>query len=292
MTSSDDHCWNDFFSHDYVEERAYDYPAAKNILSKLTNKTVINIRHYKDVFSPRQDFTLQKNSPKLVLAVKDGKILYDIPPVCLNYGYTDAYYASFAFNCLYDCAYCFLRGLYNSANIVAFVNTEELLGHIKSFFIGKKPYLCVSYDTDLLALENILGFSRRWICFAYENENVTLEIRTKSANYNAIADLTPARNVILAWSLSPDTYVNAYERGAPGLAARISDINRALNDGWNVRLCVDPLLYLPGCAEVYRTFIRDAFTKIPADKITDISFGPLRAPAAVMKKITKAKLPC
>jgi len=289
MTGSNDYYWNDFFSHVYVEERAYGYPETESILSNIKNKTVIPIKHYKDVFSPRQDFTLQKNSLKLILAVKDGGFLYKIPPVCLNYGNDDAYYVSLALNCPYDCAYCFLRGLYASANIVAFVNAEDAFGEITRALKNKKPYLCVSYDTDLLAMEHILGTARKWIRFARENPLIMMEIRTKSANYNAIADLAPAPNVILAWSLSPEGYINAYESGAPGLGARLKNINRAADGGWNVRLCVDPLLYLPGCADVYRSFIKETFAQIPADKILDISFGPLRAPAAVMKKIEKAK---
>lgn len=29
------------------------------------------------------------------------------------------------FNCIYDCRYCFLQGMYSSANYVIFVNFED-----------------------------------------------------------------------------------------------------------------------------------------------------------------------
>jgi len=271
----------------YIEERAMEHPAASYILSKLKNKTIIPVKHYKDVFSPRQDFYIQKNSPKLILAVKSGNFFYPGSQMCLNYGYDDFYYTTQIMNCLYNCDYCYLQGLYTSANIVAFVNIKDTFREIKKFFYGRKPLLCVSYDADILALENITGFVREWIRFASENKNITLEIRTKSANFDSVADMEPLCNVILAWTLSPEIYIKEYEKGAPGLAARLKSIDSAVRAGWKVRLCFDPLIYGPGCADIYKNFIRNVFIKIPSDKILDICAGPFRAPRNLLKIMEK-----
>jgi len=147
--------------------------------------------------------------------------------------------------------------------------------------------VCASYDTDLLAMEGITGFTRLWIEFAKTHGHITVELRTKSANYASVADMAPVDNVILAWSLSPDAYITAFEAGTPGLNARIDNINRAASDGWKVRLCVDPLLYLPGCADVYASFLNGLFARVPPGSIHDMCFGPLRAPSYMMKKIYK-----
>src|SRR5690606_27139140 len=106
-------------------------------------------------------------------------------------------------NCIYDCHYCYLQGLYPSANIVIFVNIEDFFGAVDRQLEGGTLYLCPSYDTDLLALEGIVPYASRWIEFAGTRQGLRMELRTKSANYGAIAHLKPVEQVILAWSLSP-----------------------------------------------------------------------------------------
>ena len=67
-------------------------------------------------------------------------------------------------NCVFDCEYCYLKGMYPSANLVVFVNLEDILRKWKE--TCRAPvYLCVSYDTDLLALEHLTGYAARWIEF-------------------------------------------------------------------------------------------------------------------------------
>ncbi len=120
------------FSHIYIEERALDYPFTDKIIHSFPNAQRIIIRHYKDVFNrPRQNFVLQKQSPKLVLAVKEEPFLYKGPEVCENFGYDNFYYASTLLNCLYNCDYCYLQGLYSSANLVAFVNMDDFFRAVK-----------------------------------------------------------------------------------------------------------------------------------------------------------------
>ncbi|SVD49612.1 uncharacterized protein METZ01_LOCUS402466, partial [marine metagenome] len=38
------------------------------------------------------------------------------------------YYFSHMLNCIYDCRYCFLQGMYRSAHYVLFVNYDEFFG--------------------------------------------------------------------------------------------------------------------------------------------------------------------
>ena len=99
--------------------------------------------------------------------MKDEPFLYKGPDICENFGNRHFYYASTILNCIYDCHYCYLQGMYQSANIVIFVNIEDFFEAVdrELSFLGSM-YLCTSYDTDLLALEGILPYSRKWIEFA------------------------------------------------------------------------------------------------------------------------------
>ena len=100
--------------------------------------------------------------------------------------------------------------MYPSANIVVFVNQIDMQDAVKSEIV-KREYkdqplmLSISYNTDLLAFENILPITNDWIQFAKHNSNLNLEIRTKSALYHSIKDIKPSDQILLAWTLSPDT---------------------------------------------------------------------------------------
>ncbi|NSW91737.1 MAG: hypothetical protein HPY74_13895 [Firmicutes bacterium] len=197
--------FNPCFSHIYIEKKALNHPNTKKILEHFREAEIIEINHYKDVFSrSNQNYSLHKNSLKLILAVKKEKLIYNGAQVCEDFGNIHFYYTSTMMNCIYDCEYCYLQGMYTTANIVIFVNIEDFFSEVENLLREHSVYLCISYDTDILAFENVIGYGRKWIDFAKKHENLKIEIRTKSANFKAIEDIDAQENVILAWTLSPD----------------------------------------------------------------------------------------
>lgn len=40
-------------------------------------------------------------------------------------------------NCIFDCEYCYLKGMYPSGNLVVFVNLEDILRSLKHFWRKK-----------------------------------------------------------------------------------------------------------------------------------------------------------
>lgn len=278
------------FSHIYIEERALGYPFTDRIIKRFPNAEQIIIHHYKDVFNrPRQDFILQKQSPKLILAVKEEPFLYEGPEVCEDFGNDNFYYSSTLLNCLYHCDYCYLQGLYSSANLVAFVNIEDFFGAVERQLTYGDLYLCVSYDTDILAFEGILPYTSYWIEFAKKHRNLLIEVRTKSANFNRIKELGPVDQVILAWSLSPDPIARRYEKLAPGLESRLSAVLQAIKLGWKVRLSLEPILKVASWKEVYSRFIDRIFEVVPAEKVHDINIGAFRMNKDYYKKISQMR---
>ena len=114
------------FSHVYVEDKARSFPLTAKILEKTKGAVVIPIAHYKDIFDrPRQDTLAQKKDPALILAVREGNRIFKGAPVCQSFGQRNFYYASTVMNCPFDCAYCYLKGMYPSAQPVVFVNFED-----------------------------------------------------------------------------------------------------------------------------------------------------------------------
>ena len=282
--------WNSSFSHIYIEKRAINNINTKRILSNFKDATKIEIEHYKDVFCRgHQSFALQKNSPKLILAVKRDNFIYKGAGVCEDFGNSHFYYTSTMMNCIYDCEYCYLQGMYPSSNIVIFVNIEDIFYEVEQLLKKHAVYLCISYDTDILAMERITYFATKWLEFASRHPNLKIELRTKSANFVAIQDIPAINNVILAWTLSPLNIIKKFEKNTPSLNSRLESANNAIKKGWNVRLCFDPLLYVEDWQKNYEKCIDDTFNKISSDDILDISIGVFRVSKDYLKKMRKGR---
>lgn len=275
------------FSHIYVEKDAYSYSFTQNILEKFKEASIITIQKYQDLFfRSNQDFRMEKESQKLILAVKRGNFIYSGPAVCQNFGHRHFYYTSCLINCLYDCEYCFLQGMASSANLLAFVNIEDFFDEAAQN-LEDNSYLTLSYDSDILAFENIVPYTHSWMKFAIEHPHIEFEVRTKSANTEAIADIIPPPNGILAWTLSPENVIQRYEKKTPNLQSRISAIKRAIKEGWKVRLCFDPVIRIPDWQNIYKSLIEEVFSNISATKIQDVSIGSFRMNEEYFKKLLK-----
>ncbi len=288
MKNSNEDCFNPAFSHIYVERAVKNHPRAKRILSAFQNAQIIEIGHYKDVFCrSRQSYALQHKAQKLILAQKQGNLLYKGAPVCQSFGNRHFYYASCMMNCIYDCEYCYLKGMYPSGNLVVFVNLEDIFSEAGRLLAKHPLYLCVSYDADLPALEAVAGYVREWIAFAQKQEALKIEIRTKSATLPRLTAQRFASRVIFAFTLSPQTVIDACEHGTPSLARRIACAADALRQGYCVRLCFDPMLYCADWKKRYTDMLKQVFSRIPAEKLLDVSVGTFRVSQDYLKKMRK-----
>ncbi|BBE31323.1 deoxyribodipyrimidine photo-lyase [Tepiditoga spiralis] len=286
MKSLNKNYLNKYFSHIYIEKEAYNYKITEYILNKFNKASKILINNYKEIFNRnKQNFIMQKKSPKLILAVKKNNLIYKGAEVCHDFNNENFYYTSSIFNCVYNCKYCYLGGMYTSANIVIFVNIEDYFKKIKKL---ENPYISISYDTDLMAFENIYPFTKKWIEFASKNKDIKLEIRTKSSNFKSIKDMVPQQNVILGWTVSPQEIIDKFEKQTPSLDLRIESINEAINKGWIPRLSIDPILKIDEFERIYSEFIEYLFQKIPANKIKDLSIGVFRMPLDYLKRMRKS----
>lgn len=274
------------FSHIYVEDKARELPLTQQLLQRFSKANVIPILNYKEVFNrPRQEWRHQEDSKKLILAVRNDQFLYPGSPFVPSFDHTRFYYTSPILNCLYGCEYCYLQGMFSSANLVAFVNREDFIANASKELAGDPAYLCVSYDTDLLALEDLFGYCRMWNEFAHANPHVTIEIRTKSAAIKALIPFTPAPNVILAWTLSPESVAKQFEHGTPSTEARIKSIKIAQEHGWNVRICLDPILRTTGWQEHYPELINHMAQTLDLAALVDISVGVFRINGSYLREM-------
>ena len=290
MQSSGTYSYNPHFSHIYVEREALDYPDTKAVLDKFSSAEIVTIDHYKDVFSRSgQEWRAQKKSQKLILAVRRDKFLYEGTDIAPDFGNRRFFYNALVLNCLYDCEYCYLQGMFPSANAVMFVNNHDYFKAVNRELTNGSMYLAISYDTDLLGFESIIPDGKRWIEFARDKTDLTVELRTKSANYRAISSLQPPENVVLAWTLSPAEIGKKHEPKTPPLRSRLQAVKKALKDGWPVRLCFDPLLRVPNWREHYGGMIDKTADEISLHEIRDFSVGVFRMSSHFLREMRKQR---
>lgn len=281
------------FSHIYVEEAVSQHPRARRIMSRFPGSEVIPVDDYQNLFGRGgQDFWRQKAAPKLILARKKDNLLYagndflqaNVSP---NFAYN-----AVVLNCPYDCHYCYLQGMYASANIVAFVNLEDYFGAAADY-CARRPdptrpvELAISYDSDLLALEGVLGYVREWTEWSREYRDLTLEVRTKSAGKRFLEKTAPSEAVRLSWTLSPEEIHARYETGTPSLERRLEALNTAVLAGWRVSLCVDPILRIPGWRDIYRSFAAQLLRKVPWTAVERLELGVFRISPAYFKRMRR-----
>ena len=285
------------FSHIYVEEELLGGEEVLAILKKFPKAKCIPIRHYKDLFNRRkQNRALQEKSRKLILAKKEGQRIYPGAPVCQSFSESAFYYASLLMNCPFHCEYCYLQGMYPSANLVLFLNLEDYFSDCQRLIKEKGSlYLCISYDTDLLALEELYPFVERFARFLEEEPDLRIEVRTKAGGESLFRRLLKMRlsedakkRLIFAFTLSPEKIVSEAEHGTAGLKGRLRAIKMAMEEGFTLRLCFDPMLYHADWESLYTELLETIFREIPMEKLYDVSVGSFRISESYLKAMTKA----
>lgn len=273
----------------YIEQAIAEHPRVLDILARFPKARRVECERYGHVFNPKaQNFRLQKQRPSLILARKHQNF---ISPAPLGYGIgaKHNYYFSHVLNCLYDCRYCFLQGMYQSAHYVLFVNYEDFQNDIIHTAAGHSEpvHFFSGYDGDSLALEPVSRFAESFIPVFETLPNALLELRTKSTQVRNLLNREPLNNIVVAFSLSPDVIARQVEAKAPSLKHRLNAIAKVQAHGWSVGLRFDPLIYQKDYQTLYAEFFQQVFNVVDVQRLHSVSLGAFRLPDAFFKKIHK-----
>ena len=272
----------------YIESAVETHPRTQAIRARFPRARTVFCERYGEVFNPKaQNFRLQKQRPALILAEKFQKLVLPAPS---GYGIGGRrnYYFSHMLNCLYDCRYCFLQGMYRSANYVLFVNYEDFQTRIREI-CAETPeedvYFFSGYDCDSLAFEPVTGFAERFLPLFAELPNAWLELRSKSTQIRSLLNREPVARCVVAFSLSPDVVAGKVEAKAPPVAKRIEAAAKLQGQGWQLGLRFDPLIYQNDYRQLYRELFEQVFAKIDPFKLHSVSLGVFRLPEHYFKTI-------
>jgi len=274
----------------YYENSISEHERTKEIMKRFPKAFSIPCENHKEIFNPKgQNFRLQKKKPSLILAEKKDNFALPIPE---TYGIGGKYnfYFSHMLNCLYDCRYCFLQGMYPSSHYLLFINYEDFLSDIQNKtnqHPGRPTWFFSGYDCDSLALDSISAFLESFIPFFQKETNAHLELRTKSVNIKPLLRYEPLENVVAAFSFTPKELSIQLEHGVPSVESRIQAIKKITDAGWQVGLRIDPLIDCHDFDQRYKILFEDIFSTIPVEKIHSVSIGAFRMPVNFFKKIEK-----
>jgi len=274
----------------YVEQDVLEHFRTKEILSRFSKAEVIVCHHYGELFNRKaQNFRMQKKNSALIIADKKKQFVLSAPDE-YGIGGDKNYYFSHMLNCIYDCRYCFLQGMYRSAHYVLFVNYESFADDIVktvNAFPDQSSFFYSGYDCDSLALEPVTNFVD-FILPVFENlPAATLELRTKSTQIRALLDREPINNCVVAFSLSPDNIVAHLEAKTPSLSKRIEAMRKLQARGWKIGLRFDPLIYHADYLLHYSAMFKQVANALDSSLIHSISLGAFRMPEKFFRNMIK-----
>ncbi len=274
----------------YIESDLLDHPYTQQVLKRLKQVEVVEIDHYGEVFNRRaQNFRLQKKDSKLIIARKHrGHVL--AAPEGYGLGGQHNYYFSHMLNCIYDCRYCFLQGMYQSANQVLFVNYDDFAEQIRQTaaqHADAPVWFYSGYDCDSLAFDPVTGFIDYFLPVFAELDNAWLEIRSKSTQIRALLKQPVNPRVVTAFSFS-DAHSHAQlEHGVPSIAKRIKAMKQLQEAGWPVGLRLDPLVHHEKFEIAFKDLLAQIFETIDASLIHSVSLGTFRLTRNHHRNITR-----
>tara|TARA_B110000444_G_scaffold261176_1_gene311615 strand:- start:1995 stop:2981 length:987 start_codon:yes stop_codon:yes gene_type:complete len=277
------------FSSIYIEEEVLQSERVKELLDRYSEVPQVICERYGEVFNRKsQNFRLQKMAPALILAKKHGRKVLSAPS---GYGYNDSrsYYFSHMLNCVYDCRYCFLQGMYSSANYVLFVNYEDFEEAIVEKIEDNKGggVYYSGYDCDSLALEPVSNFCRHFLPVFRRYPNAELEIRTKSTQIRCLLDAEPVSNCVIAMSFTTNEAANQWEHKVPSIEKRLEALSKLQLAGWKVAIRFEPLILGDEGLAPYEALFAQVFSKLDVEKLHSVSSGLFRMPVDFHKRIVK-----
>lgn len=277
------------FSAVYIERAIAEHELTQRIIARVSETPVITIDRYGEVFNRAgQNFRIQKRAPALILAKKHGKTVLPAPE---GYGFEQGrgFYFSHMLNCLYDCRYCFLQGMYRSAHYVLFVNYEDFMAGIDAEALShdEGTVFYSGYDCDSLAMEPISAFCESFIPFFANRPASILEIRTKSTQVRQLLDFQPIDNCVVAMSFTPEAASKRWEHKVPNLSKRLQAMKKLQRSGWKIAVRFEPVIGEAGVEAEYERLFSQTFSALSADKLHSVSLGEFRLPAQFHKNLVK-----
>ncbi len=152
----------------------------------------------------------------------------------------------------------------------------------------ERTYFHVGEICDSLAFDELTDFSLDLIELAGQNQNTTIEFRTKSTNIQNLLSVQSApSNVIPSWTMSPQVVSEALEHKTPKFAERLNAAKKCQEKGYRVGIRIDPIIIYEDWQAGYAEMISRIMTTLDPKQIDYISLGSIKLHKLLTEVIRK-----
>ncbi len=264
----------------FIEKEVINSSVTRQVLNKLPNIAVEYIDDYRSikVEGDTVDNVFIKSKECLAIAGKKGGLVKQFRCRDGIVGNTE-YFISHGNNCSFDCEYCFLQCYFDNAVPTVFINHDEILDEIKDVLLAesdKKRVFHAGELCDALAFDDLTGLSCKLIPLFSKYPNVRLELRTKTTTIENLLNIKATDNIVVSWTFSPQVIVDNHEHKTPSLEERVSASMDVQKAGYNIGICLDPIILCDNWFDHYRAMLEILFERLDTKRIKFISLGGFR----------------
>jgi spore photoproduct lyase len=280
------------FSRIFIEKDQIGHPQVEKILGRYPNVPTQIINKVEDVFGRVKKPYLQKRDDlQLFLGVKKGELVKEAPPA---YGTSGAphYYFVHAYNCIYECQYCYLQGYFDSPDIVLYLAHDEVVEEMKKTLAkhdheDNEVWFHAGEFSDSLALSFLTNELPTYHQFLKEHPKARIELRTKSATIRPLENLEPLDNLVVSYSLSSEERIKKTDLKTPPLPLRLKAMEKLHKLGYKVAIHLDPIIYSENFLADYQDLITKIVEHVPAQDIAYVSIGVVRFTKDVYREVQR-----
>jgi spore photoproduct lyase len=267
------------FNEIYYEKDVKDHPITNNFIkhfSKLKNFEIDKLEDYWG--RVKKPYLQKRKNLNIYIGKKKGQYIKEAPDA---YGVLGSkhYYFIHAYNCIYECEYCYLQGYFNTPDLVIFTNHDDIIKDIELAVKNspeKEIWFHAGEFSDSLALSHLTNEIPLYREFFAKHPNAYLELRTKSANTKALEKVKPLENMVISYSLAPAEMAKAIDHKTPSTKARLKAMQKLDGLGFKLGLHLDPTYYYQDFEKHYRELALQIEGHIDISKLKYISIGVVR----------------
>lgn len=273
----------------YVEEAILHTPRVERILQKI-NAAPLILQSYDEIWGQsKKPYLHKRDSLNLFLAEKKGQLL-KLAPDAYGQAGEPHYYFIHAYNCIYECQYCYLQGYFNTPDIVLFVNHEEIMAQMQNTLDAhpdSRVWFHAGEFSDSLALTHLTGELELYHGFCQRNPRAVIELRTKSVNTKELMSLPPLDNFIISFSLSPQKIGKMIDLKTPSTTARLKVMGELMNNGFKLAAHFDPIIYQDTFKDQYEELLVQMQTLGLNASLEYLSLGVVRFTKDVYREVER-----
>lgn len=273
----------------FIEKSARNSYLVNRFLKKFPHVPTTELNYYGE-YLQRNKFSASDLKKPFIFIVKEKWDFIRPCPCTKNHLGCNYWIFNLGFGCPYDCSYCFLQHYTNFPGIVLPANLDDFFDKFDNFYrkINSPLRIGTGEFCDSLALDHITGYAQKLVNF-FAGKPVFFELKTKSNNINNLLESKASSNIVISWSLNPQTIIDHEEKGTSSIEQRLQAAKQIKEKGYSVAFHFDPIIYSENWQQLYKELIETLYRKLRGP-FKWISLGTLRG-TRKLKNISEQRFP-